>query len=763
MSGDWKTAAEWANEKIASFPETERALQIMAKREHWRDLGPEKARKRKGRGGGWEYHVSCLPEAAQADYRRRVTVSEKLEVVAQKETANEVAFSATPETVDARRRSIMEARAAVVLEVDRRAVLNETKLCQTIKEMLSEAKAGLLSPEFAHLLKIASDRQRAPVPSERSIHRWRKAYMEAATSDGAAHKGNAALALVPGVRRVKQGYPDWLKGFLRFYALPQKPTIAQALENYAAAPDRVGDVPSYSQVRRALKALKGTADHLDAFKGREGPLALKARLGFVTRTLEGMEPGTVYTADGKTFDAEVQHPSHGRPFKPEITTVLDVVTKKVVGWSIGLDENAELVADALRYACEQNGIPAIFYTDLGKGYKNKRISMTETSLCARLGISATNSIACNSQARGVIERANGSIWNKLSKEYPSYMGKDMDREAAKKYFRESRKALVILENKKNKYDEETGRKAQVKYGRLVVSWRQFLDDVAATVEAYNNTPHSALKFRDPETGRMRKGSPNEIWAQFEANGFEPFRLTEGESDDLYRPYVKRKTRRSLVDWNDNQYFSLELEKYHGEYVFLGYDIHNADKVWIRKVDEFEGKEVLGAFICTADFGGNQKRYFPLTQEQRDIENRAKNRTRRLNAKLDEVAAEAAPQITHQPSMPIDTTVRERAPVEVEDAILISETPPSTVVNLHGSKRPKRDPRNPWNNPDIGLAWDIVDAVRGTPIPPNHIELMEDLLRNPTAVSMMIDVSLPLGELQARLEAASQPPSSSRGA
>ena len=87
-----------------------------------------------------------------------------------------------------------------------------------------------------------------------------------------------------------------------------------------------------------------------------------------------------------------------------------------------------------------------------------------------------------------------------------------------------------------------------------------MDDVAATIEDYNNTPHSALKFRDPETGRMRKGSPNEVWAQFEANGFEPFLLEDGESDDLYRPYVKRKTRRSLVDWLDNEYFSMDLEK-----------------------------------------------------------------------------------------------------------------------------------------------------------------------------------------------------------
>lgn len=770
MSGNWKTAAEWASLELKDLPRTKSGLVRLAKREAWQAMGQTHARKRRESGGGWEYHVSCLPEAAQADYRRREAVAAAETQIAERASTDVVVAETKSTDLNARCRRAMEARASVLREVDRRMFVQDTTRRQAILSFIADVSWDLkcvkegrsdqrvLTPELLQAACDANDRGKSRKdgsrkgPSRTQIYNWIKAY-----------EAEGVTALAPEVTRQKQGYPDWLKGFLRFYARPQEPTIAKALENYAKSPDRIGDVPSYDQVKRALKALKGTADYLDAYKGREGPLALKARLGYVTRTIEGMEPGTIYTGDGKTFDAEVQHPTHGKPFRPEITTILDVATRKAVGWSVGLDENAELVADALRYSFEQNGICAIFYTDLGKGYKNKRISMTETSLCARLGVSPTNSIACNSQARGVIERANGSIWNKLSKEYPSYMGKDMDREAAKKYFRESRKSLVIIENEKNKFDEATQRQAQIKYSRLVVSWPQFLDDVAAAIEEYNNSPHEALKFRDPETGRMRKGTPNEVWAQFEATGFKPFMLDEGETDDLYRPYVKRKTRRSLVTWNDNEYFSLELEKYHGEYVFLGYDIHNADKVWIREIEMLDGKEILGAFICTADFGGNRKRYVPLSQEQKAIETRAKNRKRLLNKRLAEVDAEAAPQITHQPSMPIDTTVRERTPVEVEDAILVSETPASTVVNLHGSKRPKRDPRNPWNNPDIGLAWDIVDAVHVTPIPPNHIELMEGLLRNPTAVAMMIDVSLPLGELQARLEAASQPPSSSRGA
>lgn len=737
VDSEWLSARELIGLKLNELPSTERAIQIMATREGWRNLGSTKARKRKGRGGGWEYHISCLPSAVQADWTRR----QKTTDLTVKAKADKVAIAEAPESIDARRREIMEARAAVVLDIERRAILIGSA-SKAIPEFIAESKAGVLPELMAATVKLAMEKGRGLTPSRPTLYNWRRAYL-----DGGVN------ALIPEKRaqETKQDHPIWLSGFLRFYARPQKPTIAQALDNYCETLAVSQDAPSYYQVRRALKALQGTTNYMAAFKGREGPLALKARLAFVTRTVEGMEPGTIYTSDGKTFDAEVQNPKHGKPFKPEITTVLDVVTKKVVGWSVGLDENAELTADALRHACEEDGIPAVFYTDLGKGFKNKRISKTAASLCARLGITPTNSIAQNSQARGLIERVQGTIWNRLSKEYPSYMGKDMDREAAQKYFRASRKNLQIFEREKSIQDSKTGQKALAKYSKLVVSWSQFLDDVAEAVDEYNNTAHSSLKLRDPENGRMRSASPNEIWTQFEANGFEPFLLETNETDDLFRPYEKRKTRRALVDWLGNKYFSNDLEKYHEQYVFVGYDIHNADRIWVREIDLLDGEEAPGALICTAEFGGNDQRYIPLTFEQKSIETRAKGRTRRLTKKLEEVAAEAQPQIAAEVPVTLNFATRppiDQAVVEAEIIPIAEPTPitPST----------SRDVRNPWGNPDIDLAWQIVESPVGTEIPVGWVRLMTNLMNNHASVDMMKEVELPLWELKERIEAAPQP-------
>ena len=423
--GHLASAAQFAHLKDPDLPGTKQGVGQKAKREHW----PIKGR-RNGAGGGLLFDAR---EHSSAYRRWNDSTAAETRLADRAETETAV-IETSSDALSARRRRVMEARAAVLREVERRAAFDGTGITEAIRNILAEAKAGLCDETLADVLKLAADLKRSGVPSERSIFRWRRAY-----SDG-------VLALAPQVRRSKRPLDEicpWLMPFMGFYARPSKPTIAHALDQYRRSPDRIGDAPSYEQVRRALKSLEGTPDHLMAFKGREGPLALKARLAYVSRSTEGLEPTTIYTADGKTFDAEVQHPRSGKPFRPEITTVIDVVTRKVVGWSVALDETAEAVADAVRHSVERCGVPAIFYSDRGKGYKNRRISMTTLSLCSRLSISATQSLPYNSQARGVIERAHGTIWNRLSKEYPSYMGKDMDKEAAKRVFGEVLKLLGI--------------------------------------------------------------------------------------------------------------------------------------------------------------------------------------------------------------------------------------------------------------------------------------------------------------------------------
>jgi putative transposase len=80
---EWFSAAELAELALPGLPTTERGVQLRAKTEGWAERrdgdGQPMARRRKGRGGGMEYHRSLLPEQAQLSLAAREARSAKTE------------------------------------------------------------------------------------------------------------------------------------------------------------------------------------------------------------------------------------------------------------------------------------------------------------------------------------------------------------------------------------------------------------------------------------------------------------------------------------------------------------------------------------------------------------------------------------------------------------------------------------------------------------------------------------------------------------
>ncbi|PCI85748.1 MAG: hypothetical protein COB24_11825 [Hyphomicrobiales bacterium] len=64
-------AQEIADNSFDGLPTTESAIIRKSKDEKWQDAGEDLARKRSGRGGGWEYNPSIFPETAQLDFIRK--------------------------------------------------------------------------------------------------------------------------------------------------------------------------------------------------------------------------------------------------------------------------------------------------------------------------------------------------------------------------------------------------------------------------------------------------------------------------------------------------------------------------------------------------------------------------------------------------------------------------------------------------------------------------------------------------------------------
>lgn len=565
-----------------------------------------------------------------------------------------VALPAPTTHLAAWQRRCLEARALILAEVERLAAHGGTEAA--IRKVIDLAAAGRLPPEIQAAVPVANARAGKDgkrTLSRRSLYRWRDE----------AKSGAAALAPAPASK--EEPLPAWLPVFLKHHRRPSKPSIAAALDDALAELPEGTKRPSYDQVRRILAKI----DAVERQRGRLGPNALRSVKSYVKRTTDHMLPGDVFIGDGHCFDAEVCHPKHGGAFRPEVTSILDVATRRWVGYSVDLAESTWAVADALRMAAVEACPPAIYYADRGSGQDNATFNDPVTGILARIGTRRERSIARNSQARGVIEAFNKFLIRD-ARRFMTYIGADMDKDAKDRVHKITRQQLRAIGT-----------------SPLLMPWADFVARMRALQAAYNDRPHPHLpKVRDASTGRLRHQTPNEAWTAALEKGWEPVTLAPAEAEDLFRPYELRQVTRATVKLFGNTYWSRALEPFHGDQVMVGYDINDPGRVWVRDVAE--------RLICTAELDGHARPYFPAATiaEARSVrdqkaEQRAKGRLGRLDRQRAEVLAElhgGTPLLEHAPAQVLPAELMARH-AEVE-AILaqpaaVPTDAPAEVVPL----------------------------------------------------------------------------------
>lgn len=622
------------------------AIKKLASSEHLR-------RKRAGTKA-IEYHIDCLPEITQKALRERYVeqlvakendVSEVKVVVRKTRNPDAVqaieAYRGSPQLMEERlntltenQRRVSEARAALVVEVLKLESDGNLGRLKAINYLVEKARKGELPERLQQATATANAKRGANRTISRDpLYQWVLKYNQ---SQNAAER---LLLLAPGKRdEIKPEEISWLPEFLAQYRQANGRPMSEAYEDFVAEwqrrhadePYMIEVMPSYDVVRYAMKKLPEVVKQ----KGRVTGSEYRQLEGFTRRDWAAMPVNYVWIGDGHGMKLKCAHPIHGRPFSPEVTFVIDGGTRFVVGWSLDLAENVFAVAGAIQHGIRNHGKPFLYYSDNGSGETADMLDKEVVGILPRLGIKHPTGIAGNPQGRGIIERLNRTLPMRIARRYRTYFGKGADRESLRVLNRDLRSAFNAMQQDKPLNDRQ---KAAM---RELPSWAELIEAIREGVEWYNNRPHSEL----PMKPNGRHYSPAEFRKKRLAEEDTEIEwLSDLELRDMFRPMVERPVRRCEIQWLNNIYYAPELRDEHGRKVLISYDIHDAERITVRRKD--------GRFICEAIWNGNKRAAFAVSAEYHKQQQRIKGMRKRAEEKIRDAEDEGIQILEHKQTEP----------------------------------------------------------------------------------------------------------------
>ncbi len=622
------------------------SIRKLASSEHFR-------RKRAG-SKTIEYSIDCLPPVTQRALRERhvaqLMASAPREITTQPPVKRErkqnvvqpvEAYRGSPQLVEERlnaltenQRKVAEARIALVCEVLRISQEPGFSCASAIRFIVSRLAQGNLEERLESLVITANARKgKERTLSAITLKRWIAAFNKA---QNAAER---LLLLAPGKRdEIKPEEISWLPEFLAQYRQANGRPMSEAYEDFVAdwqrrhadEPYMLEVMPSYDVVRYAMKKLPEVVKQ----KGRVTGSEYRQLEGFTCRDWTAMPVNYVWIGDGHGMKLKCAHPIHGRPFSPEVTFVIDGGTRFVVGWSLDLAENVFAVAGAIQHGIRNHGKPFLYYSDNGSGETADILDKEVVGILPRLGIKHPTGIAGNPQGRGIIERLNRTLPMRIARRYRTYFGKGADRESLRVLNRDLRSAFNAMQQDKPLNDRQ---KAAM---RELPSWAELIEAIREGVEWYNNRPHSEL----PMKPNGRHYSPAEFRKKRLAEEDTEIEwLSDLELRDMFRPMVERPVRRCEIQWLNNIYYAPELRDEHGRKVLISYDIHDAERITVRRKD--------GSFICEAIWNGNKRTAFAVSAEYHKQQQRIKGMRKRAEEKIRDAEDEGIQILEHKQAEP----------------------------------------------------------------------------------------------------------------
>lgn len=449
---EWFTAAELAELALPDLPADKRSINRRAQEERWSTridaAGELLVRKRGGRGGGLEFHVSLLPGPARLELAKRGITGDRpgpaLVVV---DEGGWRWFEAQNEKV----RAEAERRLAIVVEVELLEESGMTRTAAIADVSARHARAGKATVwSWLRAVEGVARQHRLPALAPR-------------------HKGGGAEAEID---------PFLWTTFKSDYLRQSAPTITSCYERTAAiAKERGLSMRSERTFRRRLREI----DPGVVLLLRGGEETLRRSLPSQRRTVAHLHAMEHVNIDGHKFDVFAKLPD-GRVIRPVMVAIQDIYSRKMLAWRIGEVESAVLTRLAFADLFREYGIPKACTLDNGRAFASKwitggassrhRFKIREeepTGLLTGLGIRIHWALPYRGQSKP-IERGFRDLCDTIAK-HPAFEGA---------------------------YTGNSPTAKPENYGSRAVPIERFVEQVAAGIAA-----HNARLGRRTETARGR--------------------------------------------------------------------------------------------------------------------------------------------------------------------------------------------------------------------------------------------------------------------
>ncbi|WP_065322683.1 transposase domain-containing protein [Tritonibacter mobilis] len=442
---EWWSAAEIADARLPDLPTTKRKVNQRAKVEGW-DRQPGKIRRRKGKGGGLEYHYSLFP------IRARLSLIAQPAEEPEPKRSREAAW-ADFDSLNANAKSKAELRLQAV---------RLTAECEGAGMTRSAAVAAVA-------LRVDA--------SEKSIWNWLSLIEGVTEADWLAY-----LAPKPTGGRGKVAPLD-----PEFFALIRSDWLRLEGPSLTSCYDRAKRVAKQeglpiAPIHRVRKAIKETISKPTEIFLRKGAEALRRYYPHQDREKSALSALECICGDYHKFDVFVRWPGEALPVRVQGVFFSDIYSGKILSWRLSLTANSHTVQLALGDLIERYGIPQAALLDNGREFAAKVITGgTETrfrfkvreddvpGLLPMLGVKVHWATPYSGQSKP-IERAFRDLCDRVAK-HPAFEGAYTGNKPDAKPENYGNRAvpleefIAVLTEEIEDHNAREGRRSEIAFGR----------------------------------------------------------------------------------------------------------------------------------------------------------------------------------------------------------------------------------------------------------------------------------------------------------